>query len=61
LELLVKNFDCVFHIHASTLPQPLGHPLSNQKIFEDSKALQNLATGHCSLFGIAPHPRDGKT
>jgi hypothetical protein len=30
-KLLVQNFVCVFHIHASTLPQPLGHPLSNQK------------------------------
>jgi hypothetical protein len=37
LELLVAIFECVFHFHASNLPQALGHPLSNQKIYEKSK------------------------
>jgi hypothetical protein len=37
LELLVIIFACAFHFHASNLPQPLGHPLSNRKIYENFK------------------------
>jgi hypothetical protein len=42
LELLVKIFECVFHVHASKLPEALGHPLSNQEIYEKNKALHAI-------------------
>jgi hypothetical protein len=42
LERLFKIFDRVFHFHASNLPKALGHPLSNQKIYENFKALHAM-------------------
>jgi hypothetical protein len=38
-ELFVKVFDRVFHFHASSLSQAVGHPQSNRKIYENFKAL----------------------
>jgi len=39
-KLLVKIFDRIFHFHAINLPKSLGHPQSNQKIYEKCNQLR---------------------
>ncbi|HUD46802.1 MAG TPA: hypothetical protein VMR33_08225 [Candidatus Baltobacteraceae bacterium] len=54
---LVQIFDHVFHFHASNLPQPLGHPLSNQKIYEnfkDGKIMWQSRLGSVSIWDWPP-------